>query len=189
MFYPVWVQLYRFIPIGSVTPALILHECFCWQLLGIGGREGNIISLFQEEHSKVLEQLQVFTFFPENPPPAKKPFERKTIERQSARKTVPSPVSNSTLYSAQMALNITLSLYGFLIWRCLSSCVSSPRPNTSHRQMNIGRCYWLVTHQKTSFRQTATSMLLRIWMCVSRRGTLLVLLNNKTRWAAITDGW
>ncbi|XP_040217391.1 dynamin-binding protein isoform X1 [Rana temporaria] len=60
-------------------------------LLGIGGREGNIISLFQEEHTKVLEQLQVFTFFPENPPPAKKPFERKTIERQSARKTVPSP--------------------------------------------------------------------------------------------------
>ncbi|KAG8549741.1 hypothetical protein GDO81_019823 [Engystomops pustulosus] len=60
-------------------------------LLGIGGREGNLIALFQEEHSKVLEQLQVFTFFPENPPPAKKPFERKTIERQSARKTVPSP--------------------------------------------------------------------------------------------------
>nr|KAG8539866.1 hypothetical protein GDO81_020205 [Engystomops pustulosus] len=60
-------------------------------LLGIGGREGNLIALFQEEHSKVLEQLQVFTFFPENPPLAKKPFERKTIERQSARKTVPSP--------------------------------------------------------------------------------------------------
>lgn len=60
-------------------------------LLGIGGREGNLIALFQEEHSKVLQQLQVFTFFPENPPPAKKPFERKTIERQSARKTVPSP--------------------------------------------------------------------------------------------------
>ncbi|XP_069836114.1 dynamin-binding protein isoform X1 [Dendropsophus ebraccatus] len=60
-------------------------------LLGIGGPEGNLIALFQEEHSKVLQQLQVFTFFPENPPPAKKPFERKTIERQSARKTVPSP--------------------------------------------------------------------------------------------------
>ncbi|XP_075072066.1 dynamin-binding protein isoform X1 [Mixophyes fleayi] len=61
-------------------------------LLGIGGREGNLIALFQEEHSKVLQQLQVFTFFPENPPlPVKKPFERKTIERQSARKTVPGP--------------------------------------------------------------------------------------------------
>ncbi|XP_068111639.1 dynamin-binding protein isoform X1 [Hyperolius riggenbachi] len=60
-------------------------------LFGIGGREGNLISLFQEDHSKVLQQLQVFTFFPENPPPTKKPFERKTIERQSARKTVPSP--------------------------------------------------------------------------------------------------
>ncbi|KAM4636492.1 dynamin-binding protein isoform 2-T2 [Discoglossus pictus] len=60
-------------------------------LLGVGGREGNLIAMFQEEHSKVLEQLQVFTFFPENPPPAKKPFERKTIERQSARRAVPSP--------------------------------------------------------------------------------------------------
>ncbi|XP_063290762.1 dynamin-binding protein isoform X4 [Pelobates fuscus] len=60
-------------------------------LLGIGSREGNIVSIFQEEHGKVLQQLQLFTFFPENPPPAKKPFERKTIERQSARKTVPSP--------------------------------------------------------------------------------------------------
>ncbi|KAG8435478.1 hypothetical protein GDO86_013420 [Hymenochirus boettgeri] len=60
-------------------------------LLGVGGREGNLIAIFQDEHSKVLQQLQVFTFFPENPPPSKKPFERKTIERQSARKTVPSP--------------------------------------------------------------------------------------------------
>ncbi|KAM8924347.1 dynamin-binding protein isoform 2-T2 [Pelodytes ibericus] len=61
-------------------------------LLRIGGREGNLISVFQEEHSKVLQQLQLFTFFPDNPPPpVKKPFERKTIERQSARRTVPSP--------------------------------------------------------------------------------------------------
>ncbi|XP_075468411.1 dynamin-binding protein isoform X3 [Ascaphus truei] len=59
-------------------------------LLGIGGREGNLIAVFQEQHSSVLQQLQVFTFFPENPPAAKKPFERKTIERQSAR-AVPSP--------------------------------------------------------------------------------------------------
>ncbi|XP_053306511.1 dynamin-binding protein isoform X3 [Spea bombifrons] len=60
-------------------------------LLGIGSREGNLISLFQEEHNKALQQLQLFTFFPENPPPVKKPFERKTIERQSARKTIPNP--------------------------------------------------------------------------------------------------
>uniref|UniRef100_A0A8C5PMV8 Dynamin-binding protein n=1 Tax=Leptobrachium leishanense TaxID=445787 RepID=A0A8C5PMV8_9ANUR len=67
-------------------------------LLGIGGKEGNIVSVFQEEHNKVLQQLQLFTFFPENPPPSKKPFERKTMERQSARKTVPSP----TKYIPQM---------------------------------------------------------------------------------------
>ncbi|KAM4704029.1 dynamin-binding protein [Rhinophrynus dorsalis] len=61
-------------------------------ILGVGATEGNLIALFQEEHSRVLQQLQVFTFFPENPPsPAKKPFERKTMERQSARRTVPSP--------------------------------------------------------------------------------------------------
>ncbi|XP_018080789.1 dynamin-binding protein isoform X4 [Xenopus laevis] len=60
-------------------------------LLGVGATEGNLISVFQEEHSKVLQQLQVFTFFPENLPPSKKPFERKTIERQSARKTIPTP--------------------------------------------------------------------------------------------------
>ncbi|XP_053548506.1 dynamin-binding protein isoform X2 [Bombina bombina] len=60
-------------------------------LLGVGGREGNLIAVFQEEHAKVLQQLQVFTFFPENPPPSKKPFERKTMERQSARKAVPRP--------------------------------------------------------------------------------------------------
>ncbi|OCT70128.1 dynamin-binding protein isoform X1 [Xenopus laevis] len=60
-------------------------------LLGVGATEGNLIAIFQEEHSKVLQQLQVFTFFPENLPPSKKPFERKTIERQSVRKAIPSP--------------------------------------------------------------------------------------------------
>ncbi|XP_018418382.1 PREDICTED: dynamin-binding protein [Nanorana parkeri] len=76
-------------------------------LLGIGGREGNLIALFQEEHSKVLQQLQVFTFFPENPPPAKKPFERKTIERQSARKTVPSPAKYIPQTDEHRALLLT----------------------------------------------------------------------------------
>lgn len=76
-------------------------------LLGIGGREGNLISLFQEEHSKVLQQLQVFTFFPENPPPVKKPFERKTIERQSARKTVPSPAKYIPQTDEHRALLLT----------------------------------------------------------------------------------
>uniref|UniRef100_A0A2K6SP35 Dynamin-binding protein n=1 Tax=Saimiri boliviensis boliviensis TaxID=39432 RepID=A0A2K6SP35_SAIBB len=55
-------------------------------LLKVAGREGNLIAIFHEEHSKVLQQLQVFTFFPESLPATKKPFERKTIDRQSARK-------------------------------------------------------------------------------------------------------
>ncbi|XP_020011896.2 dynamin-binding protein isoform X1 [Castor canadensis] len=55
-------------------------------LLKVAGREGNLIAIFHEEHSRVLQQLQVFTFFPESLPATKKPFERKTTDRQSARK-------------------------------------------------------------------------------------------------------
>ncbi|KAF6108298.1 dynamin binding protein [Phyllostomus discolor] len=55
-------------------------------LLKVAGREGNLIAIFHEEHSRVLQQLQVFTFFPETLPSAKRPFERKTVDRQSARK-------------------------------------------------------------------------------------------------------
>uniref|UniRef100_A0A8D2J151 Dynamin-binding protein n=2 Tax=Varanus komodoensis TaxID=61221 RepID=A0A8D2J151_VARKO len=55
-------------------------------LLRVVGREGNLVAVFQEEHSRVLQQLQVFTFFPENVPAAKRPFERKSLERQSARR-------------------------------------------------------------------------------------------------------
>ncbi|XP_055976822.1 dynamin-binding protein isoform X2 [Sorex fumeus] len=57
-------------------------------LLRVAGREGNLIAIFHEEHSRVLQQLQVFTFFPESLPAAKKPFERKTMDRQSARRTL-----------------------------------------------------------------------------------------------------
>uniref|UniRef100_A0A6J0UHK1 Dynamin-binding protein n=1 Tax=Pogona vitticeps TaxID=103695 RepID=A0A6J0UHK1_9SAUR len=55
-------------------------------LLKVVGREGNLVAVFQEEHSRVLQQLQVFTFFPENTLAAKRPFERKSLERQSARR-------------------------------------------------------------------------------------------------------
>uniref|UniRef100_A0A8C5WWX0 Dynamin-binding protein n=1 Tax=Laticauda laticaudata TaxID=8630 RepID=A0A8C5WWX0_LATLA len=57
-----------------------------FSLLQVVGREGNLISIFQEEHSRVLQQLQVFTFFPESIATTKKPFERKSLERQSVRK-------------------------------------------------------------------------------------------------------
>ncbi|XP_037353943.1 dynamin-binding protein isoform X2 [Talpa occidentalis] len=57
-------------------------------LLKVAGREGNLIAIFHEEHSRVLQQLQVFTFFPESLPATKKPFERKSMDRQSARKSL-----------------------------------------------------------------------------------------------------
>ncbi|XP_029788227.1 dynamin-binding protein isoform X3 [Suricata suricatta] len=57
-------------------------------LLKVAGREGNLIAIFHEEHSRVLQQLQVFTFFPESLPAVRKPFERKTVDRQSARKSL-----------------------------------------------------------------------------------------------------
>lgn len=55
-------------------------------LLKASDREGNLIAIFHEEHSRVLQQLQVFTFFPEALPAPRKPFERKTTDRQSSRK-------------------------------------------------------------------------------------------------------
>ncbi|XP_066211634.1 dynamin-binding protein isoform X2 [Saccopteryx leptura] len=55
-------------------------------LLKVAGREGNLIAVFHEEHSRVLQQLQVFTFFPETLPASRRPFERRTVDRQSARK-------------------------------------------------------------------------------------------------------
>ncbi|NXP02201.1 DNMBP protein, partial [Thinocorus orbignyianus] len=55
-------------------------------LLKVSGKEGNLIAVFQDEHSRVLQQLQTFTFFPESQAAPKKPFERKSVERQSARR-------------------------------------------------------------------------------------------------------
>ncbi|XP_041271647.1 dynamin-binding protein isoform X4 [Onychostruthus taczanowskii] len=55
-------------------------------LLKVSGREGNLIAIFQDEHSRVLQQLQAFTFFPESQAAPKKSFERKSMERQSARR-------------------------------------------------------------------------------------------------------
>uniref|UniRef100_A0A8C5TN66 Dynamin-binding protein n=1 Tax=Malurus cyaneus samueli TaxID=2593467 RepID=A0A8C5TN66_9PASS len=54
--------------------------------LKVSGREGNLIAVFQDEHSRVLQQLQAFTFFPESHAAPKKTFERKSMERQSARR-------------------------------------------------------------------------------------------------------
>ncbi|XP_038264155.1 dynamin-binding protein isoform X2 [Dermochelys coriacea] len=64
--------------LGELRPLL--------SLLRMAGREGNLIAIFQEEHSRVLQQLQAFTFFPESHTAAKRPFDRRSVERQSARR-------------------------------------------------------------------------------------------------------
>ncbi|KAG6924695.1 dynamin binding protein [Chelydra serpentina] len=64
--------------LGELRPLL--------SLLRVAGREGNLIAIFQEEHSRVLQQLQAFTFFPESQTAAKRPFDRRSMERQSARR-------------------------------------------------------------------------------------------------------
>uniref|UniRef100_A0A8C4TKL8 Dynamin-binding protein n=1 Tax=Erpetoichthys calabaricus TaxID=27687 RepID=A0A8C4TKL8_ERPCA len=53
--------------------------------------EGNLVALFQEEHSRILRNLQCFSFFPESLPNTKKPFERKSMEHQSSRKQLVGP--------------------------------------------------------------------------------------------------
>ncbi|CAM5157942.1 unnamed protein product [Natator depressus] len=64
--------------LGELRPLL--------SLLRVAGREGNLIAIFQEEHSRVLQQLQAFTFFPESHTVAKRPFDRRNVEHQSARR-------------------------------------------------------------------------------------------------------
>ncbi|XP_054623908.1 dynamin-binding protein isoform X3 [Dunckerocampus dactyliophorus] len=61
------------------------------------GTEGNLVAQFQEEYGRVLQLLQSFSFCPENLPPtattttAKKPFEKKTLEKQSSKKQLQGP--------------------------------------------------------------------------------------------------
>ncbi|XP_043912521.1 dynamin-binding protein isoform X2 [Protopterus annectens] len=62
------------------------------QLAGIEVKDGNNIALFLEEHNKVMQQLQLFSFFPESLPTSRKPFERKSTERQSTRKNLLGPL-------------------------------------------------------------------------------------------------
>ncbi|XP_016122662.1 dynamin-binding protein isoform X4 [Sinocyclocheilus grahami] len=66
--------------LGELTPLL--------QLSSLGGTEGNLMSLFQEEHTRVLDLLQSFSFFPDNLPTTtvRKPFDRKTLEKQNSKK-------------------------------------------------------------------------------------------------------
>ncbi|XP_010895871.2 dynamin-binding protein isoform X3 [Esox lucius] len=72
--------------LGELKPLL--------QLSGIGGNDGNLISLFQEEYGRVLQLLQSFSFCPENLPPntsTRKHFEKKTLEKQTSKRQLQGP--------------------------------------------------------------------------------------------------
>ncbi|MGH0172707.1 UNVERIFIED_CONTAM: hypothetical protein FKN15_001954 [Acipenser sinensis] len=71
------------VTLGELAPLL--------QLSRVISTDGNIISLFQEQHSRVLQQLQCFSFFPESLPTVRKAFERKSLEPQSSRKQLAGP--------------------------------------------------------------------------------------------------
>uniref|UniRef100_A0A8C5HJM9 Dynamin-binding protein n=1 Tax=Gouania willdenowi TaxID=441366 RepID=A0A8C5HJM9_GOUWI len=58
------------------------------------GSDCNLITQFQEEHSRVHQLLQSFSFCPENLPPAtatKKTIEKKTLEKQTSKKQLQAP--------------------------------------------------------------------------------------------------
>lgn len=128
--------------------------------------EGNLITRFQEEYGRVLKLLQGFSFCPENLPPAttsKKPFEKKTLEKQAAKK------------QSQVSRNSA----------CLSKWFSAPdldanevlplipsRRTSSLRPMTTAQDSWYGTAPRSSSRLTATSTRPRTWMSPYRRATL-----------------
>ncbi|XP_076855424.1 dynamin-binding protein isoform X2 [Brachyhypopomus gauderio] len=69
--------------LGELTPLM--------QLPGAGGAEGNLVALFQEDHGRVLQLLQSFSFYPESLPTSRKPFEKRTLEKQSSKKPLQNP--------------------------------------------------------------------------------------------------
>ncbi|XP_071375637.1 dynamin-binding protein isoform X2 [Centroberyx affinis] len=92
--------------LGELQPLLQVFS-------GIGGTEGNLVALFQEEYGRVLQLLQSFSFCPENLPPAtstRKPFEKKTLEKQTSKKQLQGP-PNSTLQTDEQRAGL-LARYG-----------------------------------------------------------------------------
>ncbi|TRY58021.1 hypothetical protein DNTS_034776 [Danionella cerebrum] len=70
--------------LGELTPLL--------QLSGVRGTEGNLVTLFKEEHTRALDLLQSFSFFPHNVPvTVRKPVEKKTLEKQNSKKALGPP--------------------------------------------------------------------------------------------------
>ncbi|XP_060714013.1 dynamin-binding protein isoform X1 [Tachysurus vachellii] len=93
---------FMFLTQGELSPLM--------QLSGIGGTEGNLVSLFQEEHSRVLQLLQSFSFFPENLPTLRKTYEKKTLEKQNSKKPLLNP-PNSIMQTDEHRTGL-LALYG-----------------------------------------------------------------------------
>ncbi|XP_078079167.1 dynamin-binding protein isoform X2 [Mustelus asterias] len=54
------------------------------QLIAVVNKDTSIVASFQEQHLKALQLLQVFSFCPDTLPSSRKPFDRKTTERQSS---------------------------------------------------------------------------------------------------------
>ncbi|XP_067100752.1 dynamin-binding protein isoform X1 [Osmerus mordax] len=91
--------------LGELQPLL--------QFSGIGGTEGNLVSLFQEQYGHVLQLLQSFSFCPENLPPStttRKAFEKKTLEKQTSKKQLQGPPNCILQTDEQRAL--LLARYG-----------------------------------------------------------------------------
>ncbi|XP_064807026.1 dynamin-binding protein isoform X1 [Oncorhynchus masou masou] len=83
------------------------------QLSCIGGNEGNLISLFQEEYGRVLQLLQRFSFCQESLPPStstRKPLDKKTLEKQTSKKQLQGP-PNSILQTDEQRAGL-LARYG-----------------------------------------------------------------------------
>ncbi|XP_078421172.1 dynamin-binding protein-like isoform X2 [Cetorhinus maximus] len=55
------------------------------QFIAVVSKDTSIVASFQEQHLKAMQLLQVFSFFPDTLPSSRKPFDRKTTERQSSR--------------------------------------------------------------------------------------------------------
>lgn len=62
------------------------------QMASTAAVDSNLVALFQTEHGRALQNLQAFSFFPENLPATRKQTEKKTSERQVPRKQ---PVSHT----------------------------------------------------------------------------------------------
>lgn len=150
-----------------------------FQLLKVSGREGNLIAVFQEEHSRVLQQLQAFTFFPESQAAPKKPFERKSMERQSARRQ---PLG--ALVSPLCPVSGLTGEPGTPFMPALFLC----SPATSCSRMTSELPSWPAIPPTASSRQSAISMLPKTWMSRCWRETSWGSSRRRTPWAARIAG-